>query len=87
VLGLGGELLSRSEGICGGVKRNTLRILIRLAAEDLEKGLSNTFVEVAEVVKKLPSSKVPGVDEIHTEMLKALDIVGLSWLTFLFNVI
>lgn len=32
-------------------------------------------------VKKLPSGNAPGVDEILPEMLKALDIVGLSWLT------
>jgi len=33
-----------------------------------------------------PCSEPPGVDEIRPEMLKALDIVGLSWLTCLFNV-
>uniref|UniRef100_A0AAR2LXG4 Tetraspanin n=1 Tax=Pygocentrus nattereri TaxID=42514 RepID=A0AAR2LXG4_PYGNA len=32
------------------------------------------------------SGKAPGVDEIHPEMLKALDIVGLSWLTRLCNI-
>jgi len=36
------------------------------------------LVEVAEVVKKLFSGKAPGVDEIVPEMLKALDIVGLT---------
>ena len=33
--------------------------------------------EVAEVVKKLLGGRAPGVDEV----LKALDVVGLSWLT------
>ena len=42
--------------------------------------------EVTEVVKKLLCSKVPGDDEIHPEMLKFLDIAGLSWLTSLLNV-
>ena len=30
--------------------------------------------------------KAPGVGEIHPEMLKALGVVGLSWLTIFFNV-
>uniref|UniRef100_A0A674MBB2 Reverse transcriptase domain-containing protein n=1 Tax=Takifugu rubripes TaxID=31033 RepID=A0A674MBB2_TAKRU len=42
--------------------------------------------EVAEVVKKLLGGKDPGVDEIHPEFLKALDVVGLSWLTRLCNI-
>jgi len=45
------------------------------------------LAEVAEVVKKLFRGKAPGVDEIHPEMLKALHIVGLSWLTRLVNVV
>ena len=45
-----------------------------------------SLAEVAEVVKELFSGKAPVVDEIRSEMLKALDIVGLSWLTRLFNV-
>lgn len=44
------------------------------------------IVEVTEVVKKLPTGKAPGVNEIHPEMLKALHIV-LSWLTPLSSVI
>jgi len=46
-----------------------------------------SLVEVTEVVKKLFSGKAPGVDEIRPGMLKALDIVGLSWLTRLVNVV
>ncbi|TWW67234.1 hypothetical protein D4764_02G0002750 [Takifugu flavidus] len=42
--------------------------------------------EVAEVVKKLLGGKAPGVDEIRPEFLKALDVVGLSWLTRLCNI-
>jgi len=45
------------------------------------------LAEVAEVVKKIFSGKAPGVDEIRPEMLKALDIVGLSLLTCLFSVV
>jgi len=47
---------------------------------------SIALAEVVEVIKKLPDCKVPGVDEFHPEMLKVLDMVGLSWLTHLFNV-
>ena len=42
--------------------------------------------EVTEVVKQLHSGKAPGVDEIRPEMLKALGVEGLSWLTRLINV-
>ncbi|XP_067442094.1 perforin-1-like [Thunnus thynnus] len=37
-------------------------------------------------LRQLLSSKTSGVDEIRPEMLKALDIVQLSWLTHLFDV-
>ena len=37
--------------------------------------------EVAEVVKKLLGGRAPEVDETRLEFLKALDVVGLSWLT------
>ncbi|GAA6064832.1 receptor-type tyrosine-protein phosphatase F-like, partial [Tachysurus ichikawai] len=42
--------------------------------------------EVTEVVEKLLSGKAPGVDEIRPEYLKSLDVVGLSWLTRLYNI-
>ena len=35
---------------------------------------------------KLLGGKAPGVDEVHPEFLKALDVVGLSWLTRLCNI-
>lgn len=54
--------------------------------EDLRETLSNSLAEIAEVVKKLVSIKVPGADEIHSEILKALDIVTLFWLKHLFSV-
>jgi len=38
---------------------------------------SITSAEVAEAVEKLPGGKAPGGDEIHPELLKALDTVGL----------
>ena len=37
--------------------------------------------EVAKAVRKLLSGRAPGVDEGCPEFLKALDVVGLSWLT------
>ena len=42
--------------------------------------------EVAEVVRKLLGGRVPGVDEVCPEFLKALDVVGLSWLTRLCSI-
>ena len=49
-------------------------------------GHSYPWQEVSKVVKKLLSGKVLGVDVIHPEMLKALDIVELSLLAQLFSV-
>ncbi|TWW59266.1 R2DM Retrovirus-related Pol polyprotein from type II retrotransposable element [Takifugu flavidus] len=42
--------------------------------------------EVAELVKQLPGGGAPGADEIRPGYLKALDVVGLSWLTRLCNI-
>ena len=42
--------------------------------------------EVAEVVRKLLGGRAPGVDEVRPEFLKALDVVGLSWLTRLCSI-
>ncbi|KAL7861723.1 hypothetical protein SRHO_G00131640 [Serrasalmus rhombeus] len=53
---------------------------------DMGIGLSITEAKVAKVVKKLLGGKAPGVDEICPEFLKALDVVGLSWLTRLFSI-
>ena len=47
---------------------------------------SISLMEVTEVVKHLRSGKAPGIDEIQPEMLKALGVEGLSWLTRLFNI-
>ena len=38
------------------------------------------------MVKKLLGGKVLDVDEVRPEFLKALDVVGLSWLTRLCNI-
>ncbi|TWW81711.1 hypothetical protein D4764_01G0015260 [Takifugu flavidus] len=48
---------------------------------DLGTGSWISGAEVAKVVKKVLGGKAPGVDEIHPEFLKALDVVGLLWLT------
>ena len=87
--GSGIKLLERGwtlyfSGVAQGVRRQVgVGILIspRLSAAMLE------FSPVNErLVQQLLSGKVPGVDEIRPEMLKALDLVGLLWLTRLFNV-
>lgn len=49
-----------------------------------EEKCKDSFIsleQVTEVVKTLPSGKTPGMDESRPEVLKALDIVGLPWLT------
>ncbi|TWW68233.1 hypothetical protein D4764_19G0000310 [Takifugu flavidus] len=54
--------------------------------QDLGIGSRISGAEVAEVVKKLIGCKAPRVDEIRPEFLKALDVVGLLWLTRLCNI-
>lgn len=55
-------------------------------SEDSEEDKSISMVEVTEEVIKFLGDRAPGVDEICFEMLKAFDVVGLSWLTCLFIV-
>ena len=51
-------------------------------------GVRHKFlVEVTEVVKQLHSGQVPVIDEIQPEILKALCVEGVSWLTRLFNIV
>lgn len=53
-------------------------------SEDFETGLSIRRREDEEVVENC-SIRPLGVDEIHPEFLKALEVAGLSWLTELCN--
>ena len=57
-------------------------------AEPEDFGLSSliTGVEVTRAVKQLHSRSTLGLEEIRPEVLKALDVVGLSWLTSLCNI-
>lgn len=94
VFSRGGELLTRTGDIVGRWKEhfeellnpNNTSSVEEAEPEDSGESAPISLAEVAEVVKKLLSGKSPGVDEIRPEMLKALDIVGLSWLTRLFSV-
>uniref|UniRef100_A0A8C2ZPF1 Reverse transcriptase domain-containing protein n=1 Tax=Cyclopterus lumpus TaxID=8103 RepID=A0A8C2ZPF1_CYCLU len=94
VLSRGGELLTRTGDIVGRWKEHFEELLNPAnmspgegaAPEDFGVVSPISLAEVAKVVKKLLGGKAPGVDEILPEMLKALDIVGLSWLTRLFSV-
>uniref|UniRef100_A0A3B3CPX9 B30.2/SPRY domain-containing protein n=1 Tax=Oryzias melastigma TaxID=30732 RepID=A0A3B3CPX9_ORYME len=56
-------------------------------AEDSGVGLSIAQAEVTELVKELLCGKAPGVDEFHSEYLKSLDVVGVSWLTRLCSIV
>ena len=90
----GGELLTQTGDIVGRWKEHFEELLNPVntssaeGAESEDSGVSSSIsvAEVAEVVKKFLGGKAPGVDEIRPEMLKALDIVGLSWLARLFSV-
>ncbi|KAK3527366.1 hypothetical protein QTP86_021932, partial [Hemibagrus guttatus] len=56
-------------------------------AEDSEVESFITQAEVTEVVQQLLGGKAPGVDEIRPEYLKSLDVVGLSRLTRLCDIV
>ena len=55
---------------------------------ELDFGLDSAIigVEVTGAGKQFHSGTTPGVDEICAELLKALDVVQLSWLTHLCNI-
>lgn len=90
----GGTLLTSTEEVVGRWKEHFEELLnptntsSMLEAElEVDGGSSSiSLVEVTEVVKHLRSGKAPGIDEIQPEMLKALGVEGLSWLTRLFNI-
>uniref|UniRef100_A0A8C6LTH4 Endonuclease/exonuclease/phosphatase domain-containing protein n=1 Tax=Nothobranchius furzeri TaxID=105023 RepID=A0A8C6LTH4_NOTFU len=53
---------------------------------DLEMDCPISGAEVAEVVKQPHNGGAPGADEIRPGYLKAMDVVGLLWLTRLCNI-
>jgi len=79
---MGGVRGGHGEGLSVGLKE----VLANHPTTWKGKAGPIALAEAAKVVKKLLGGKAPGVDEIRPEMLKALDIVGLSWLTRFFNV-
>ncbi|KAK3532983.1 hypothetical protein QTP70_006201 [Hemibagrus guttatus] len=90
----GGELLASTGDIVGRWKEYFEDLLNPTdtpsveepEAEDSEVDSFITEAEVTEVVQQLLSGKALGVDDIHPEYLKSLDVVGLSWLTCLCNI-
>ncbi|KAK3549912.1 hypothetical protein QTP86_015528 [Hemibagrus guttatus] len=91
----GGELLASTGDIVGRWKEYFEDLLNPTntpsveepEAEDSEVDSFITQAEVTEVVQQLLGGKAPGVDEIRSEYLKSLDVVGLSWLTHLCNIV
>ena len=92
LLGLGRDVLTRARDIIEQWKEHfedvlDLTCFFSIKEAESEDEAPITLAEMAEVVKKLPTDRVPGMDETNPEMLKALDIVGLSWLTHFLNVV
>uniref|UniRef100_A0A8C6P7A9 Reverse transcriptase domain-containing protein n=1 Tax=Nothobranchius furzeri TaxID=105023 RepID=A0A8C6P7A9_NOTFU len=89
-----GELLTSTEAIVGRWKEYFEELLNPTNAHSEEEpelgGLGMdcpiSGAEVAEVVKQLHSGGAPGADEVRPGYLKAMDVVGLSWLTRLYNI-
>ncbi|TKS65587.1 NLR family CARD domain-containing protein 3 CARD15-like protein [Collichthys lucidus] len=90
----GGVLLTSTGDILGRWREYYEDLLNPTSTSSFEEAESGDPVavspisgaEVAEVVKKLLGGMAPGVDEVRPEFLKALDVVGLSWLTRLCNI-
>jgi len=57
--------------------------------EEAESGSSDVRPSISggEVVEKLLGGKALGVDGVHPEFLKAVDVLGLSWLTCHCNIV
>ncbi|KAK3516473.1 hypothetical protein QTP70_016707, partial [Hemibagrus guttatus] len=95
VYGGGGELLVSTGDIVGRWKEyfedllnpTDMLSVEEPEAEDSEVDSFITQAEVTEVVQQLLGGKAPGLDEIRPEYLKSLDVVGLSWLTRLCNIV
>ncbi|XP_070399597.1 uncharacterized protein [Nothobranchius furzeri] len=89
-----GELLMSTEAIVGRWKEYFEELLNPTYAHseeepepgDLGMDCPISGAEVAEAVKQLHSGGAPGVDEVRPGYLKAMDVVGLSWLTRLRNI-
>lgn len=54
---------------------------------DSEEDSTITQAKVTVVVSKLLGVRASGADEICPEYLKSLDVLGLSWLTCLCNIV
>ena len=92
VFGVGGESLTSTEAIVRRWKEYFDDLLNTHSKEEAQQedfGLGSliTGEEVARAVKQLHSSNALRVDVIHPELLGALDVVGLSWFTCLFNIV
>uniref|UniRef100_A0A669BVU6 Endonuclease/exonuclease/phosphatase domain-containing protein n=1 Tax=Oreochromis niloticus TaxID=8128 RepID=A0A669BVU6_ORENI len=93
VYSTGGVLLTSTEKIVGRWKEyfeDLLNPTDTSSEEEAESGDEGddppiSGGEVTEAVKQLLDDRAPGVDEVHPEFLKALDVVGLSWLTRLLS--
>ncbi len=78
----GGTLLTLTEGVSGRWKGHFEELLyltnppstFKTELKDDGGSTSISLEEVAEVVKHLCSGRAPGINEIHLEMLKALDV-------------
>ena len=89
-----GTLLTSTEKVIGRWKEHFEELLNltnppSMAEAELEDDGGSSLIslgEVTKVVKQLHSGKAPGVDEIHPEILKALGVEGLSWLTCVINI-
>ncbi|TKS65465.1 putative 149 kDa protein ORF 2 [Collichthys lucidus] len=85
----GGVLLTATRDVLGRWREYFEDLLNPTSTSSLEEAEPGDPVvvspisgaEVAEIVKKLLCGKAPGVDEVRLEFLKALDVVGVSWLT------
>ena len=54
---------------------------IQIHEEQVEEDIQITEADVNAVIKSLKTGKAPGEDDIRPEMLKAMNIYGVRWLT------
>ena len=54
--------------------------------EHIEENIQTTKTDLHAVIKSLKTGRAPGEDDIEPEMLKAINVCGVRWLTRVFQV-
>ena len=74
-------ILNRWREYCSDLLNPVGATLTQIHEEQVGKDIQITEADVNAVIKSLKTSKTPGEDDIRPDMLKAMNIYGVRWLT------